>query len=316
MYTNTCNMESEKNVKLRVFYIPNRNAKKLKIEIVKHLQDSLNSSRKIANDRRMRISSIDENKDEDLLSFYSSNSKDYIFGLILRIFPSSSTSNIPDDFLNHETIQISELKSDDTTTKIMFKDHYYFYLSDQYLITNLPLNKGIKRFQTYINWLLKIEEPDDMYEFVTKTKSLNIPKLGDIRNIVFRDSVIYEEHTIKNISGNVFKSIFGDSPEYSEIIEGEMISAKLHVSFKKPKKMDREVFQKFMGAQLNVISDSKDINVITKSGKVINGSDVVLTKEYPVETSSENKISEQSLLTVMKKFHKELCDENSNKGSD
>lgn len=304
--------KNAKLVKLRAFTLPNRHPNKSKIEIVNHFKSRLNEEMKIANNRRMPLSHLEENKEEDLLSFHSSNTKDYIFGLILRIFPSDITSNIPDDFLSHEQINMSELKPEDGPAKIMFKDHYYFYLTDSYLITNLKLNTKIKRFQTYINWMLGITEPDDMYEFNTKIKILETHKLKDIKNIVFRDSVIYQNHTIKNISGSVFKRIFGDVPEFQKIIDNNILSAKLFVNFQKPRSLKKEDYEKFMGAQLNIVEDSNDVSIVTKSGKVVKGSEFEYIKEVEVDLTTDGKLNEQDLLMEMKKFYSELTNENSN----
>lgn len=304
--------QKPKKVKLRVFTLPNRHLNKSKIEIVKDFKGRLKEEMKIANDRRMALSHLEDNKEEDLLSFYSPNTPDYIFGLILRIYPSDITSNIPDDFLNHEQINMSELKPEEGTAKIMFKDHYYFYLTDTFLITNLKFPTKIKRFQTYINWLLGITEPDNMYEFNTKIKTLQTHKLKDIKNIVFRDSVIYQSHTIKNISGRLFKNAFGDTPEFQKLIDKNILSAKLFVNFEKPGDLKREDYERFMGAQLNIIEDSNDINVVTKSGKVVKGSEFEYIKEVEIDVTSDGKLNEHDLLVEMKILHSELTNESNN----
>lgn len=64
----------------------------------------------------------------------------------------------------------------------LYKGHYYFSLSDNYLVTDLPGNITIKRLQTYLNWL--VEQSYDISPCIEKSMAKH---LSEIKQIIVQD---------------------------------------------------------------------------------------------------------------------------------
>lgn len=301
-----------KKIKLRAFTIPNQALDKSKSDILEKLKHRLKTNKSIVRDRSMILNPDDPNKEEDLLSYFKLTNTQFS-GTILRIFYAEDTTKIPDDYLNHEQIQLSELEQVDPTLKMMFKESYYFYMNDSFLVTNLQGNITVKRFQTYINWLLENQRNETLYEFTPKTRQIQDTRLLDIKNIEVKDSVIYHEKNINNtdnrlisVGNDILKSLLGDVESFKEIKDQQIISAKLFIKFNRPKKMKKEAYEKIMSAYLKPISDTEDVTFITKKGVKLTGNDVLLTKDVEVEMTESKVIVEEQLLQAMEAFLKEL----------
>jgi len=302
-----------KKVKLRAFEIPNKELDKSKNDLLKHLNKRLVENKSKANDRMMILNLEDENKEEDLLSFYRIT-KSYICGSIIRIFYADETSKIPNDFLDHEQITMSELEKDSATTQNMrFKEHYYFFMNDSYLISNFQSNSHIKRFQTYINWLIQIERGDVIYEFTPKVQSVDKFHLSEIKNIEVKDSAIYKDddskiksNSLLTLKDDLIKLFLNDVSDFDEIKKQQIVSAQLLLKFSKPKEMKKEAYEKIMGAYLKPISETDDVVFTTKKGKKINCSDILMTKDVLIELTESKMISEEQLLQEMELFIQEI----------
>lgn len=303
-----------KKVKLRAFSIPNNALDKSKSDILDKLDLRLKVNRSVAKDRSMILNPEDPNKEEDMLSFFKL-SKSFFCGTIIRIFYAEDTNRIPEDFLEHEQIQLSELEQMDTSISRIIKDNYYFFMNSSFLVTNLSGNT-IKRFQTYINWLLTDQRGEDLYEFTPKTRVFEDTRLIDIKNIEVKDSSIYKENSgsgserdkrLLPVTLDTLKQFFVDVNSYDEIKDQQIVSAKLLIQFKKPKKMKKEAYEKIMSAYLKPISDTEDVTFITKKGDKLTGNDVLLTKDIVVEMTESKLINEENLFQEMELFLKELA---------
>ncbi len=300
-------------VKLRAFDIPNKELDLSKNDLLKHLNNRLNVNKSKANDRVMILNVEDENKEEDLLSFFKIT-KSYICGSIIRIFYADETSKIPDDFLDHEQITLSELEKDNGSNQNMrFKEHYYFFMNDELLISNFQTNSHIKRFQTYINWLIQVDRGDIIYEFTPKVKHVDKFQLSEIKNIEVKDSAIYKEddskiqtNSLLTIKDDFLKLFLNDVKDFDEIKKKQVVSAQLLLKFVKPKEMKKDDYEKIMGAYLKPIAETDDVVFTTKNGKKINGSDILMTKDVLVDLTESKMISEEQLLQEMELFIQEI----------
>lgn len=63
------------------------------------------------------------------------------------------------------------------------QNHFYFCISDNYLVTNLQMNRTISSLQTYIRWLVG----NEMIEFTPMIVKGNKVQLKDIKSISVRD---------------------------------------------------------------------------------------------------------------------------------
>ena len=306
-----------KTINLRAFRIANNNIAKSYSGIKNILSTKLNGS--VAQDRRMLINRDDE--EEDLVSDFNSNAN-CVYGVILRISPTKNVPNIPDDYLKKEKITITELNSVELGTTNIYKHHYYFSLSDKFLVTNLQGNLPITRLQTYINWFLEKERGTELFEFTPVITEPKETKLSDLKNIVVRDSKIHKDVISQNeesfgkklltISNSLLSTFISDSETLKQIEENQIISAQLLIKFSKPKNMSKKDYEKALGAFLKPVSETDDISFTPKKGNKIRGTDLLKVKPVEIELTDSGKISENQLQQEMEKFLQELQNEDSN----
>ncbi|EPG1967391.1 hypothetical protein LLI53_003774, partial [Acinetobacter baumannii] len=198
------------------------------------------------------------------------------------------------------------------------KNHYYFAVNNNFLITNMPGNLTITRLQTYLNWLL-----NDLYELNPLVAEDAMPELSNIKDIVVRDPV-----TGGNIASTAGKPTFGktfnigkaaidlvkqalnDTKDISDHQLEQMISAKLVIEFKKPKKDDDEQIKRAFGALLKPVSDLDNFEFMTRGNKrIIKGKKILRVKEVTIETTDSNLLNEAQLSQEMNRFIRELENE-------
>jgi hypothetical protein len=303
-----------KKIKLRAFKIANNELTQSNSNLLNTLTTRLNET--IANDRRMVLNQEDIKREEDLISDFNA-SRNFLTGVVLRITHAEDVPNIPDQFLEHKKISINELDSIDSESSIIYKEHYYFLLNNEFVITNLRGNLPVKRFQVYLNWILEELRGDKIFELTPVVSELKRTQLRDLRSIIVTDSSVNSEHLeettgIKqlNIPHTILSTLFNDVNTLDEMIEQNIISAVVTLKFKKPKSVSKDEYQKFMGAYLKPISETDDISFMTKNNGRVTGSEILKTKNVDIELTDTSKISEPALYQEMEKFLSELTNEN------
>lgn len=300
------------SITLQAYDIENDDVDKKHSDLMEKLKEKLSLPDETVRNRCMPLNA--GSPEEDLLSDYAIQRK-YIFGVMWRISPADGSPTIPDDFFNHTKIQIKEIVVADEQAPSICKDHYYFALNKDYLVTNLPKSR-IKPLQTYLNWLLTAARGDKLYRFTPKIEAPQATKLSDIQNIVFSDprkknkkkEQENEENNFKvyNFATDALKRLIVEIPALQEMIEKKILSAKLLVKFKKPQKMDENDYKKLLGAYMKPISDTDGVSFKLNNGKTIKGSDILHTKTVDVEKLDKVRISEQELMQEMEQFLREL----------
>jgi len=305
---------------LRAFRIANDNISKSSNGIKNMLSKKLKGS--VSQDRRMLINENDN--EEDLLSDFDSNHNCF-HGVIFRICPSDAVQNIPNDFFQKEKISITELDDISPEKTNVCKDHYYFSVNDKFLVTNLQKNITISRLQVYINWLLREERAERLFEFAPILIKPENVKLSELKNITFKDTSIHKEIVSQNNSGGIGKKSFDiaksllskllndpqDINMFEKIEENQIISAELLIKFSKPRNMSKEDYDKIAGAFVKPISDTDDVIFTTKEGNKITAAALQKTKPIEIELTEQKKINEKQLQQEMEKFLKELQNEES-----
>ena len=141
-----------KQVKLRAFEITNSNISK-SVQLATLLKQKLENSPS-SNERRMLLSADDPKKEEDLISYFDTSKPNIVFATMLRIAPGENVQHIDDNLFKKQNFLISDLLNTKLNTSAIYKDHYYFLLSNRFVVTNLSGRTTITRLQTYLNWLL------------------------------------------------------------------------------------------------------------------------------------------------------------------
>jgi hypothetical protein len=306
--------EKDKRIMLRAFCIKNDKITQANSGLLDTLSEKLTES--AANDRLMRLNPEDVKREEDLISDFNVNGHNFVSGVMLRLAHAEDVPNIPEEYLTREKIPLVELDSIEAGSSIIYKEHYYFLLDNDFVITNLLSNITITRFQTYINWLLKKERGPNFYEFTPMVVKQPGIKISEINKITVKDLSVAsaDEQAVGqkkfSLSLDSFTNLLSDVDSLDDMVKNNIISAELLIKFTKPRKMSDEDYQKIMGAYMKPISDSDNISFSTKrGGPKIKGSDVLKIKPVNVDLTETGKISEPHLYQEMEIFLREIKNE-------
>lgn len=311
-----------KEVKLRAFEITNIDLNNAYSDLSKKLFDKLTILGTV-DQRRMRLNEDDPANEEDLISNFQQNQSS-IFCTMLRIEVGNNIQHITSDLFKKKSFTINDINKIQVNGEAIYKSCYYFSVSDNYLVTNLPGNITIKRLETYLNWLL-----EKYYQLTPIVDSKEINSLGEIKDIVIQDEQIdkqypnYNQYSAdekeKNFLSSLnltkqvlpkLKSLFSDTKNLPDIEFEQIVSVKLLVQFRKPKKDDPKELKKLYGAILKPVSNLENFTFNTRNGKKFKkGQNILLTKTVKIEKTNTGFLNEIQLAQEMDKFILELKNE-------
>lgn len=307
-----------KPITLRAFKINNTQLSNNNA-IFKKLDDKLTKSTS-SSDRCLILNHEDPNKEKDVLSnFVQSNTPKNYFCTMLRLIPGEDAKHITEELLKLQKFSIEDVNQSDAESLSICKEHFYFSMNNEYLVTTLRGNKSIKDLQTFLAWFLE----NDLFEL---TPMVNIPKdipLSDIKNITFNDSfqapstqkAITSDTSTKKISlvnqaKDYIMNLLVDTKSLKEIDLEEIISADLIIKLSKPKKMTKEEYEKVMGSMIKPVADLEGISVTPIKGRsIIKGKDIPKTKNISINMTESGKLIEPELQQQMSKFINELMED-------
>ncbi|RHA79012.1 hypothetical protein [Phocaeicola coprophilus] len=298
--------ENKKSMILRAFTISNSNIKTSESDIMEKLEMKLHDS--VAYDRIMPLRN-EKDSPEDLLSDYTINPGKYIFGVMFRLIPTKEVNNIPDDLFTHSKIQIDEIRSKEAKTGLTCKEHFYFAINNSHLVTNLPGNKTIKSLQTYLNWLTEALRGDTFYDFNPKVSSEKI-KLSNLQKIIVSDPNAKQKisshkgeasNKVIKLAKDLISNLLETASDLEQIIEKNILSAKLVVSFSKPKSMSEDDYKRELSAFLKPVSDAENIEFKTPKGQ-IKGTDLLLSEIADIDLLEDGSLNEKTILMAMTNY--------------
>lgn len=241
-----------------------------------------------------------------------------LFGMMMRIIPAESGGVIDSDLFERNKIAITDVDAGSPDQK-QYKDHFYFALNNEYLVTNLAGNINIMRLQTYLNWLLVNVRGERIFQFTELTKLPDGVAFSNIEQIEFvggghvvsAPTTSQEPSTVTtmlhSISDALLSQIVNDTASLEEIRNSQVIEAKLFLRVKKkPKEMAQDEYQRVMGAIATNISNDDGIVLRTKDGNKYTGEAIKVKKEVEIERTTGNRIVEEQLKQEMEVFLSEL----------
>lgn len=325
-------LSKPKQVTLRAFEIKNPNLSKASSNAKASLTSRLEQV-KLSKERCMILNPEDPNQERDVLSYFKESPiSNSVFCTMLRITSDKEVQHITDTLFEKEVFSMNDIETAHIDATAICKNHYYFSMSDEYLVTNLPLNKTIARLQTYLSWFTN----NDLLEFTPLISAKGKTKLSDLKAIVVRDPeplsgqaidvVPQDSHTnlpattegkksIKLTQKvlDIIRSSMSDTEQLNDIALSQMISAELLIKFKKPRRMSEDEYKKALGAYLKPVSDLDNISFKRKDNKTeVKGKDLLLTKRVSIETTQSGKLVEHQLLQEMSRFLVELSNDKIN----
>lgn len=303
-------------VKLRAFEIINSDVNKSQSDLGDKLRVCLTSSIAV-NERRMRLNAEDPQEEEDLISDFAKNSKDPdpIFCTMLRVALGNNVQHVDNTLFSKQNFTLTELHNSTVDAEAIYKNHYYFAVNNNFLVTNLPGNLTITRLQTYLNWLL-----NELYEINPMVADEAMPELSQIKDIIVRDPVFHSSGGKPNNKKSAFDltkaaldsviNALSDTKDLTTHELEQMISAKLIIEFRKPKKDDDEKIKRAFGALLKPVADLENFEFTTRNNKkIIKGRKILRTKEVTIETTDSGHLIESQISQQMALLLRELDNE-------
>ncbi len=245
------------------------------------------------------------------------------FCTVLRIAPGDNVPHVNDKLFKLPTFSIADLDSDKIGGSAIYKSHYYFGVSDNFLVTNLAGNRNIICLQTYINWYL-----GELYDINPCIAADVVNDLANVKAVTVVDPVSQEKynklanpsslteksiHPIADFAMPYIRKIISDSSQLSDVQLANLVSAKLIVEINKPKKNDPEEVKKAYAALLKPMADLDHVVVQTRNSRRFKkGSDIVVVKEVEIDQTEEGNLNENSILQSMASFINELKNEENN----
>lgn len=314
-------------VTLRAFKFENVDIKKFKNDVFENISKILNEGCSVST-RKMFLNQDDPKKENDSLSYYEFvNNNNHLVATILRSSEENTLPTIESSLFDEPLFNILDLKKTSIDTGIIYKDHFYIALSENYLVTNLKSSLSPKRIQTYINYLTNTS-CCSLTPVLEKRKNISF---AEIKTITLNDgSLNISEPRVKNKNiknEESKKSLFLKPYEIIKFLKerlsynnevkmlsdkdiAEMVSVQLVLEFHKPKDISMEEYMERMAElTLKYIDDPSDVIVKGEKNKKLNGKELLKTKIVEIEKTDEGDIIEQDLYQEMTKFLIELENE-------
>lgn len=321
---------------LRAFKINNPNATTATSQVREKLEAFLESEHS-AEQRCLVLNPDDTNKEQDLISDYSSKGKDQsLFCTLLRMKLGNGVQHITSELLNEHKFSINDLKQRTIATAGIYQRHYYFSILGDYLVTAcMPLNQTIKQLQTYLAWLLN----NEILEITPMISPPKECKLSDLVSATFADPEFNDispfqseqnthgqqatkNHLIQHVENTEIKrswlnvavikellpKLLREKSDFKDVEDlAKIISAELVVKFKKPRRMVQEDYEKILGATLKPVGDIENVKFKTKDKKnIVKGKDLLKTKTVEIEKTESGYLVEEQLIQAMAHYLQEI----------
>lgn len=266
--------------------------------ILEALKNKLDGSRCI--DRVMILNKEDPSNEKDFIASYSSGSNDMLRCVMLRMAEDSLSGVIPEDLLEKDKLAIEQLQSNENNGRV-YKNHYYFVLSDKHLITT---NRNFKSLETYVNYYLRKDIDSVRYYFNATLSNNRSVKIKDIKRIEIYDPLSKEmelwgsENTTQSVEGSIQERVL-ELFAHTEKVDSfkGIISAKLLIEFKIPKGYPDTEKDKIMSQIITDVGDN--VAIVTKRNGTITGSEMVVREKVDIEKTATGFISEEQLYQEM-----------------
>lgn len=287
-----------KSVTFRVFKIENAEKSIKAAQLRQALSERMETAKDIGK-RLMRLNEKNPDSDSDVLSSFADAAvSKYFYGAIMRFTLAKNVPAIPNDFLNLPEVKETELEvPKELKGKLLCRYVYHILVTDDYIVTDLSKEYSITRLEKYINYLLL----GTTYDFVPCIMS-NVIKLSDIKNIVFKNPAIPRENIkidldLKDKIIEFVKQLFPTMDTLDEVMNDNIISAKMMLSFNRPEDMLEEDYDNKLAYVLKPVSDPDLVSIGMVKGREIKGSHILFTE---IKDFENEQISNEDYIKAMK----------------
>ena len=303
-------------LRLRAFRIENPCFTESHSGILGLLQQVL-TEESTAAQRRMTLNA--ESPDRELLANFTwAKNNVYLFGLMLRVIPADTGGVMDERLFSQRIITMADI-NEGNSSQSQYKDHFYFAINNNFLVTNLAGNINIDRLQTYINWLLEGARGERLFRFTELAKLPDGVPLSDIKDIQLvgggmasaapaerkQTTLVAKLGSITNdLLGQVFGS---DTDSLEKIRASQLVEAKLVLKIKRRNRgLSVEEYKRVMSAVATNVTNDSGIVVRTKTGNKFTGESVKVKKAVSIQCIGPNRLVEEQLKQQMEQFLGEL----------
>ncbi|WP_291076449.1 MULTISPECIES: hypothetical protein [unclassified Empedobacter] len=230
--------------------------------------------------------SEDPNEFDVINDFYSEVG--VIKGSIMRLTSQNKILKFDDQIFELEKITTSEISVHEFSNNLLVKDIYYFLITDKYAIVTIDKGSSLMKFQNYINWLLKECSTTKYFinDRIICQENLDL-SMNDVKKIRFIDPELSNEFSDgidKNLIDSAkkkFIKLFDDTIDINRLKLEHYFDINLSLT---PHKESSNIAS--LSSIFKVITNSDNVEIITKDGKKINGSK--LKEETVLDIIGEN----------------------------
>lgn len=314
-----------KEVKLYAFSVYSSEGKLTKshASITKWLQEKLQDSK--LDDRCMKLSLLSDDSDEDFIGDYSklSNSS-YVYGTLFRITPSENVPSFTDELLTKSTISMAEIESLSKKNGVRkaYKNHLYFYITDDIIITN---TSSAKKLETYLNWYLEVFLLENYISIRPRVKKIDKTTLGSLKELKIEEpkrpkkakslekekskTTVKTMAIVDGIKEKVLNLLVKDygldkltADNFNDVVR---VQLSILIAQNTDVMPNSEAARKTLESVLNVVSNDA-LEFVGKKGARIKSEEMQIRKDVSVELSSNGFLNEPSLYKEMKIFRSEI----------
>ena len=292
----------KKDVNFRLFKVVNKSLTGNENTLIAKLSESLADGKKMVDSRIMPLKE-QEPSDKDVLGACA-KTKEYIYGIMMRIACAKDVPELPDDFSKLENIDVNKIIEDANkkeSSKMVCKSMYHVLISGDYVVTDLPKSRPISCFQDYVNWLLIL--PDTMQFSINPVIDTGKIQLKRLKSVVFKDAFEpmpqEKKSGVKRAVDSFLNAIIeGDDISMKKLHEKRIVSARLTVDFDKPRKMTVDDYEKTMSAILKTANKPENVNFVMNDKKELTGNDLLYSRTIKLE--NEPVLKDNDYIHAMK----------------
>ncbi|WP_313094260.1 hypothetical protein [Empedobacter sp.] len=230
--------------------------------------------------------SEDPNEFDVINDFYSETG--VIKGSIMRLTSQNKILKFDDQIFELEKITTSEISVHEFSNNLLVKDIYYFLITDKYAIVTIDKGSSLMKFQNYINWLLKDCSIIKYFinDRIVCQENLDL-SMNDVKKIRFIDPELsneFDDGIDKNLVDSAKKKLvklFDDTIDVDRLKLEHYFNINLTLT---PHKKSSNIAS--LSSIFKVITNSDNVEIITKDGKKINGKE--LKDEIVLDIDGEN----------------------------
>lgn len=257
-----------------------------------------------------------ETKESDLLVSSSIIGGNKLYGVLVRIKPTKDMPSLPVNFLELETINISDLLGKkEGGEKMSCKDIDYFMVDNEHLVTTIPTTR-IARFKTYANFVLTVERGDTLYNFTAMIEAPKDIKLQDLTQIVFSGnskSIAIDDKSetvgtkIISMAKDKLASLVNDS-DIQFLIDKKVLTANLVIKFntRSTQYNSDDAIKKAMSAVVTHVTSEDDVQFATKNKQKITAGSTRRCKVITLDDAENGQPNEEGMRQEMSDYLNEL----------